>query len=288
MTQLSITQYTTKSFVVRGRTRDYKDQLLKLGGKFNAKLYSIQGCKYLPYLPGWIFSMKNKDKVQAFIDSLEITSQDDKDYEEDDKDDSDYEEDEEDDSDYEDDDKDDSDYEDDNNDKEDSGSSRDYKGVDSDSSSDYKDSVESDVYEKVNFLPKIDSRRRKRCCMPNGGLYPTHVKSSHGNNYIEYNGIDNGPYTRHKSSYHNDEAVQLYKKDSLFWWYYSCFLTFSTAFFIFYLFSTGTLLVSPYFSNFFLIRELGINRLPGLETNNGEYFFGDFWCNINRVFDVAA
>ena len=284
MTQLSITEYTQKSFVVRGvtpdDTRDNKDELKKLGGKFNPKLRSIDGDKYDP---GWIFPVKSKGKVQTFIDKInDEDHQDQDDTEEDD--------------DSKDSDKDDAEDQDDSEDQDDEKDS-DYKDSEEDSD-DYKDSVENSendsVYEKPIFFPKINSRRRKRSySMTNGGLYPiypTHVNSSNGNNYIEYNWIDNGPSKRHKSSHHNDETMKLYK-NSLFWWYYSCVLTFSTAFFIFYLFSTGTLLVSPYFRDFFWIRELGVTslfRLPGLDTNNGENFSGDFGCNISRVFDVAA
>jgi len=60
MTDLSCTDYTDKSCVVRGDTKTYKDDLLKLGGKYNANLRDG---------PGWIFSKKSEDKILAYIAS---------------------------------------------------------------------------------------------------------------------------------------------------------------------------------------------------------------------------
>ena len=281
MTQLSIKEYTAKSFVVRGvtpdDTRDHKDELKKLGGKFNAKLRSIDGDKYEP---GWIFATRNKNKVQTFIDKINdsIDEEQDEKYSDRDEDDSDYK---------------DENYED---DEQDSDEDVQKDEEDEEKDEDYKDSVENsdedNVYEKEKILPKVNSRRRKRNfihSMTDGGLYPINFSSLHSKNYIEYNWIDNGPSKRHKS-HHCDDTVQLYK-NSLFWWYYSCVLTFSTAFFVFYLFSTGTLIISPYFRDFFLSRNLiidGLPRLTCLQTNDGEYFSGDFGCNISRIFDVLA
>ena len=293
MNTLSITTYTPKSFVVRGvtpnDTRDHKDELKKLGGKFNAKLRSIDGDKYDP---GWIFPLKYQNNVQAFIDKINDSIEEEQDEKYSDRD--------EDDSDYEDEDSDEDAQEDEDSDEdaqEDEDSDEDVQeDEDEEDEEDYKDSVENSdensEYENEKNLPKVNSRRRKRNfihSMTDGGLYPINFSSLHSKNYIEYNWIDNGPSKRHKSHHHH-ETMKLYK-NSLFWWYYSCFLTFSTAFFIFYLFSTGTLLVSPYFRDFFLIRELGINEmigLPGLKTDNIEHFSGDFWCNISRIFDVLT
>lgn len=60
MTDLSCTDYSDKAIVVRGETKDHKEDLKKLGGKYNANLRDG---------PGWIFSKKNEDKVLAYIAS---------------------------------------------------------------------------------------------------------------------------------------------------------------------------------------------------------------------------
>jgi hypothetical protein len=60
MTDLSCTDYSDKAIVVRGDTKDHKEELKKLGGKYNANLRDGSG---------WIFSKKNEDKVLAYIAS---------------------------------------------------------------------------------------------------------------------------------------------------------------------------------------------------------------------------
>jgi hypothetical protein len=60
MTDLSCTDYSDKAIVVRGETKEHKEELKKLGGKYNANLRDG---------PGWIFSKKNEDKVLAYIAS---------------------------------------------------------------------------------------------------------------------------------------------------------------------------------------------------------------------------
>lgn len=60
MTDLSCTDYSEKSVVVRGDTKEHKEELKKLGGKWNGNL---QGGG------GWIFSKKCEDKVLAYIAS---------------------------------------------------------------------------------------------------------------------------------------------------------------------------------------------------------------------------
>ena len=58
-TKFTVTDYSDKSFVVSGElTRTYKADLKSLGGKFNGRLRGG---------PGWIFPMKNKEKVMAFV-----------------------------------------------------------------------------------------------------------------------------------------------------------------------------------------------------------------------------
>ena len=55
---LNIEEYTSKSIVVNGDTRKYKEDLKKLGGKYNSKLSSG---------PGWIFPKTSKDDLVSFI-----------------------------------------------------------------------------------------------------------------------------------------------------------------------------------------------------------------------------
>lgn len=61
---LNIKDYSDKSFVVHGEdTKKYKEEIKKLGGKFNSNLKDIGA--------GWIFSNKNKEKVEEFISVVE-------------------------------------------------------------------------------------------------------------------------------------------------------------------------------------------------------------------------
>lgn len=62
MTELVCSEYSEKSIVVHGDTRLYKEELKKLGGKYNANLRNG---------PGWIFSKNAQDKVEEFINSKE-------------------------------------------------------------------------------------------------------------------------------------------------------------------------------------------------------------------------
>ena len=58
---MNIEDYTDKSFVVFGETKNFKDILKELGGKFNSNL---------KVGPGWIFSKANKEKVENWIKSI--------------------------------------------------------------------------------------------------------------------------------------------------------------------------------------------------------------------------
>ena len=59
---LKIDTYSDKSFVIRGEeTKEYKDKLKDLGGKWNSNLKDGGG---------WIFSNNNKNKVQDWIDEV--------------------------------------------------------------------------------------------------------------------------------------------------------------------------------------------------------------------------
>ena len=55
---LQIVEYSEKAFAVIGNTKEYKDDLKKLGGRFNARL----SCG-----AGWIFSNKQREAVEAII-----------------------------------------------------------------------------------------------------------------------------------------------------------------------------------------------------------------------------
>ena len=63
---MNIQDYSEKSFVVYGNdTKKYKEDIKKLGGRFNSNLKDIG--------PGWIFSNKNREKVGAIFRSNKIT-----------------------------------------------------------------------------------------------------------------------------------------------------------------------------------------------------------------------
>lgn len=64
MDKLILTEYSPKSFVVRSgleSTKDHKDELIKLGGKWNPNLNGGGG---------YIFSNKHLDKVNEYLTSL--------------------------------------------------------------------------------------------------------------------------------------------------------------------------------------------------------------------------
>ena len=60
---INIIDYSEKAFAVVGDTKAVKDDLKKLGGRFNSKLSC--GC-------GWIFSNKMREEVERFISSGEV------------------------------------------------------------------------------------------------------------------------------------------------------------------------------------------------------------------------
>ena len=60
MTDITITDYTEKSFVLRGDTKEYSRFLADSGGKWNPNL--TDGA-------GWIFSMKKREKIESWIKS---------------------------------------------------------------------------------------------------------------------------------------------------------------------------------------------------------------------------
>lgn len=62
-TNLFITPYTERSFVVMGDTIDHSNALVALGGKYNTGLRIGQG---------WIFAKVREESVQKYIDTGEI------------------------------------------------------------------------------------------------------------------------------------------------------------------------------------------------------------------------
>jgi hypothetical protein len=65
MPSLEIVDYTEKSVAVFGDTKSFKEELLKLGGKFNGSL-TRNGEK----VAGWIFSKANKEKLNNLNTSI--------------------------------------------------------------------------------------------------------------------------------------------------------------------------------------------------------------------------
>jgi hypothetical protein len=57
---MNLVTYTEKSFVVNGETKEHKEELKKLGGKWNSNL----SCG-----AGWIFSLKSLADVEEFVKS---------------------------------------------------------------------------------------------------------------------------------------------------------------------------------------------------------------------------
>ena len=55
---INISDYSEKSIVVRGDTRKYKEDLKKLGGKYNGRLSDG---------PGWIFPKKIERELKSFV-----------------------------------------------------------------------------------------------------------------------------------------------------------------------------------------------------------------------------
>ena len=61
-----IEDYTDKSFVLLGNTRQYKEDIKKMGGKFNQNLRDNK--------IGWIFPMGKKSEVEDYIQNDKINS----------------------------------------------------------------------------------------------------------------------------------------------------------------------------------------------------------------------
>lgn len=61
MADLTVENYSDKSFVVRGETKPHKDKLKELQGKWNSNLTGGGG---------WIFSNKHREAVDKYLNSL--------------------------------------------------------------------------------------------------------------------------------------------------------------------------------------------------------------------------
>lgn len=58
--QITMENYSERSFVVRGETTPYKESMSMLGGKWNSRLRDG---------PGWIFSMSKKESVEKWLNT---------------------------------------------------------------------------------------------------------------------------------------------------------------------------------------------------------------------------
>ena len=71
---LNLADYSNKSIVVRGKdtnaTRSGKEELKKLGGIYNPRLRTDNE----NISPGWIFTTKDKDKIQNYINNVNFSS----------------------------------------------------------------------------------------------------------------------------------------------------------------------------------------------------------------------
>lgn len=67
MTEIHIENYTEKSFVVLGDTKPHKDNIKKLGGKWNSRLRDNK--------MGWIFPMSKKESVEEYIRDFQKTGE---------------------------------------------------------------------------------------------------------------------------------------------------------------------------------------------------------------------
>lgn len=56
--KMFLSKYSEKSFVVTGNTKDHKEELKEMGGRYNSKL----SCG-----SGWIFSFSRKDEVESWV-----------------------------------------------------------------------------------------------------------------------------------------------------------------------------------------------------------------------------
>ena len=55
---MNIVNYSEKSFVITGNTKDFKDELKELGGRWNSKLTCGSG---------WVFSLTKKKELESWL-----------------------------------------------------------------------------------------------------------------------------------------------------------------------------------------------------------------------------
>ena len=67
MSEIYVESYTEKSFVVLGNTKPHKDNIKKLGGKWNSKLRDNK--------MGWIFPISKKQSVEEYINDFQKTGE---------------------------------------------------------------------------------------------------------------------------------------------------------------------------------------------------------------------
>ena len=65
MTDIYIENYSEKSFVVLGETKPHKENIKKLGGKWNIRLRNNK--------MGWIFPISKKDSIEKYINNFKTT-----------------------------------------------------------------------------------------------------------------------------------------------------------------------------------------------------------------------
>jgi hypothetical protein len=68
MAELTIAKYTDKSYIVRGDTRKYKDELKKIGGRYIPTPKDGQG-------PGWMFALTKYPALMALSNIVEQTNE---------------------------------------------------------------------------------------------------------------------------------------------------------------------------------------------------------------------
>jgi len=60
----TIEEYSPKSFVVRGDTKRFKEELKKLRGRYNPHLTNG---------PGWIFSKRRQEEIRTAIGEMKVS-----------------------------------------------------------------------------------------------------------------------------------------------------------------------------------------------------------------------
>ena len=62
---MNLSIYSDKSFVINGNTKEHKDTLKELGGKWNSKLTCGSG---------WIFSLSKKKEIEEWLEKIQKTT----------------------------------------------------------------------------------------------------------------------------------------------------------------------------------------------------------------------